>query len=73
MRHFYDSFYGFKCSVAKTRLTLVFKLHLKVLIQSTKPLSFTWVAYKIVHLSYKQITVVKRNELLRPGTAQCCM
>ena len=34
-RHFYDSTYSFKYSVAETRLTLVFKLLLKLLIQST--------------------------------------
>ena len=33
-RHFYESTYSFKCSVAKTRLTL-FKLHLNLLIRST--------------------------------------
>ena len=58
----YDSTYSFKCSVAKTRHTLVFKLHLNLLLHSTKTLS---VAYNIVHLSYKvsrQITVLKRNE-----------
>ena len=33
-RHFNDSTYSFKSSVAKTRLTLVFKLHLKLLIHS---------------------------------------
>ena len=36
-RGHYDSF---KCSVAKTRLTLVFKLHLSLLIHSTKTLVF---------------------------------
>ena len=39
--HFYDYTYSFKCSVVKTRLTLVFKLHLKLLIHSTKALSFS--------------------------------
>ena len=34
-RHFYDFTYSFKYSVAETRLTLVFKLLLKLLIQST--------------------------------------
>ena len=33
--------YSFKCSVAKTRLILFFKLHLKLLIRSTKTLSFS--------------------------------
>ena len=39
-RHFYYSTYSFKCSVAKTRLTLIFKLHLKLLTHSTKTTSF---------------------------------
>ena len=38
---FHYSTYSFKCSVAKTRLTLVFKLHLNFLIYSTKALSFS--------------------------------
>ena len=36
----FDSTYSFKWSVAKTRLTLVFRLHLNLLIHSTKTLSF---------------------------------
>ena len=39
-RHFYDSSYSFNCSVAITRLTLVFKQHLKLLIHNTT-LSFS--------------------------------
>ena len=39
-RHFYYSTYSLKCSVAKTRLTLIFKLHLKLLTHSTKTTSF---------------------------------
>ena len=38
---FHFSTYSFKCSVAKTRLTLIFKLHLNFLIYSTKALSFS--------------------------------
>ena len=69
MRHLYDSTYSFKCSVAKTRFTLVFKLHLKFLIQSTKKLSFSSIQHRRSQLQIKfsrrQITVLTRNELQR--------
>ena len=66
-RHVYDSTYSFKCSVAKTRLTLAFKLHLNLLIHSTKTLSFSSIQHCTYQLqskySRRQITVLKRNEL----------
>ena len=54
----YDSTYSFKWSVAKTGLTLVFKMHLNLLIHSTDTV---FVAYNIVHLSYKVSTVVDKS------------
>ena len=53
---FFDSTYSFKCSVAETRFTLAFKLHLSLLIHSTKTLS---VADNIVHISYIRTFVDK--------------
>ena len=67
--HFYDSTYSFKWSVAKTRLTLIFKLHLSLLIhRCTKALSFSSVqncTYQLHTYSHRQITVLRRNELQR--------
>ena len=57
-----------KCSVAKTRLTLVFKLHLGLLMHSTKTLSVSSIqhcTYQLRTYSRRQITVLKRNELQR--------
>ena len=63
-----DSTYSFKCSVPKTSLTLVFKLHLSLLIHSTKTLSFNSIqhcTYQLRTYSPRKITVSKRNELKR--------
>ena len=69
MGHFYDSTYNFKCSVAKTRLTLVFNLHLNLLIHSTKTLSFSSTKHCTYQLqskcSHRQISVLKQNEVQR--------
>ena len=58
----------FKRSVAKSRLTLVFKLHLNLLIHRTKKLSFSSIQYcrsqLQIKFSRRQITVLTRNELL---------
>ena len=67
-KNFYDSTYSFKRSVARTRLTLVFKLHLSLLIHSTKTLSFSSIQNCTYHLhtySRRQImiTALRRNEL----------
>ena len=50
MTSLYDSTYSFRCSVAKARLTLVFKLRLRLLIHSTKTLSFS----SIQHCTQKE-------------------
>ena len=61
MGHFYESTYSFKCSVAKTRLTLIFNLHLNLLIHSTK--YCLSVAQNIVRISYKVSAVVDKSVL----------
>ena len=66
-RHFYDSTYSFKCSVAKTRLTRVFKLHLKLLIHCAKTLSFSSIQYCTSRLQTNYCFKTKQ------ATAQCCM
>ena len=65
-RHFYYSTYSFKCSVAKTRLTLVFKLHLKLFIHSTKPPSFSSIQHCTSQL---QTNYCLKTKL---ATAKCC-
>ena len=49
-RHFYDSTYSFKCSVAKSRLTLFFITAFKVSNSQYKDTRLS-VAYNIVHLT----------------------
>ena len=64
--NFYDSTYSVKCSVAKTRLTVVFKLHLSLLIHSTKTLSFSSIqncTYQLHTYSRRHITVLRSKEL----------
>ena len=59
---------SFRCSAAKTRLTFVFKLHLSLLIHSTKTLSFSSIqhcTYQLHTYSHRKITVLRRNELQR--------
>ena len=56
-----------ECSVAKTRITLVFKLNLKLLIHSTKILSFSSIEHCTSQLYTNYCFKTKR------GTAQCCM
>ena len=65
--HFYDSTYSSKCSVAKTRLTLVFKLHLRLLVHSTKTVSFSNVQHSP--------SQPKTNHCFQKERApvQCCM
>ena len=69
MGHFYGSTYSFKCSVAKTRLTLVFNLHINLLIHSTNTLSFGSTKHCMYQLhckcSHGQISVLKQNEVQR--------
>ena len=69
-RGHYDSF---KCSVAKSRLTLVLTLHLN-LIHSTKTLSFSSILHCTSQLqseySRRQITALKRNELQRSAVSK---
>ena len=63
MTSLYDYTYSFRCSVAKARLTLIFKLRLKLLIHSTKTLSLS-----SIHRSRYNIVHKKKR-----ATAQCCM
>ena len=63
----FDSTYSFKCSLAKTRLTLIFKLHLSLLIHSTKTLSFSSIQHCTSQLQTNYCFKTKR------ATAQCCM
>ena len=63
MTSLFDSTYSFKFSVAKTRLTLVFQLHLKLLIHSTKTPSFSSIQHRTSQLQTNYC--LKRNELQR--------
>ena len=71
-RHFYDSTYRFKCSVAKTGLTLVFKLHLN-LIHSTKTLSFSSILHCTSQLQSETVQSLTNHCFkTKRATAQCC-
>ena len=71
-RHFYDSTYSFKCSVAKTGLTLVFKLHLN-LIHSTKTLSFSSILHCTSQLQSETVqSFINHCFKTKQATAQCC-
>ena len=61
MTSLYDSTYRFRCSVAKARLTLVFKLRLRLLIHSTKTLSFSSIQHCTLfkETSYSAVLHVK--------------
>ena len=71
-RHFYDSTYRFKCSVTKTGLTLVFKLHLN-LIHSTKTLSFSSILHCTSQLQSETVQSLTNHCFkTKRATAQCC-
>ena len=61
------STYSFKCSAAKTRFTLVFKLHLNLLIHSTNNSIQHCTSQLQSKYSRRHIAVLKRNEL-QPNT-----
>ena len=70
---FHYSTYSFKCSVAKTRLTLVFKLHLNFLIYSTKALSFSSMQHCTSQLQSKYRLDKSVCFKTKRATAQHCM